>query len=166
MSLRCPSSHFLGLGRLQGFRWLINDRGYANVDPSSGSESCVYGLIYRLSPSDEHTLDLNEGVPVAYTKELLPVEFWASRGGATPIDMTGRAERRQMLVYIDRTRVRDDRPKEEYIYRMNMGIQDGVRQGIPQDYVDQVLRQFIPIRDNAEVEELARRQALKFEDEE
>ena len=166
MSLRCPSSQFLGTGRLQGFRWLINDRGYANIALSSDSGSCVYGLIYSLTPSDEHTLDLNEGVPVAYTKELHSVEFWASRDDATSIDTSEEAERRQMLVYIDRKRTKDDRPKEEYIYRMNMGIQDGEKQGIPHNYIDQVLRKFIPADGGAKAKELARRQALKFEDEE
>ena len=164
MSLRCPSSQFLGVGRLPEYCWIINDRGYANV-VSATSEASVYGLVYSLTPSDEGALDRNEGVPYAYTKEILPVNFWGSKDGSVLVDIGMDAETREVLVYIDRKRTNDDKPKEEYIYRMNMGIKDGVRHGIPRDYVDQVLRKYIPTHGNEELEELARHQALEFKDE-
>jgi hypothetical protein len=31
MQLRCPTSQYLGVARLPNYRWIINDRGYANV---------------------------------------------------------------------------------------------------------------------------------------
>lgn len=164
MSLRCPSSIFMGVGRLPGYRWMINDRGFANVVLSSRPGAEVYGLIYSLTHDDERSLDRNEGVPFAYTKEVLPVDFWPSRGGTCTLDVADKPEQREMLVYIDRKRTEDDRPKEEYIYRINMGIKDGVLEGIPQGYMDRQLRQFIPAEGREEVEELAKRQALCFED--
>lgn len=76
-----------------------------------------------------------------------------------------------MLVYIDRERLSADRPKKEYIYRMNMGIRDAMKMGVPKEYVDEVMRKFIP-DDNKEgeakrksTEEMAMRQALEFVDE-
>jgi len=165
MSLRCPSSILMGVGRLSGYRWMINDRGYANVVLSSRPGAEVYGLIYSLTHDDERGLDRNEGVPFAYTKEVLPVDFWPSKDDSRPLDVMEEAEQREMLVYIDHKRTEDDRPKEEYIHRINMGIKDGVLEGIPQDYMDRQLRQFIPAEGREEVKELAKRQALRFEDE-
>ena len=164
MSLRCHDSIYLGVGRLPGYRWMINNRGYANVVSTSKPGAEVYGLIYSLTRDDERDLDRNEGVPFAYTKELLSVDFWPSKSG-TPLDVMEDYEKREMLVYIDRKRTEDDRPREEYIHRMNMGIRDGVLVGIPRDYVDRQLRPFIPVKGRKEVEEFARQQALRFEDE-
>lgn len=140
-------------------------RGYANIVPSESAKDVVYGLIYDLTPSDEGALDVNEGVPFAYIKETLAVDFWASLDGRCPVDVTREGSKRDMLVYIDRERTEDDKPREEYIFRMNMGIKDGIEAGLPKDYVDRVLRLFIPEAGRKEVEEMARKQALSFQDE-
>ncbi|KAF2226844.1 hypothetical protein BDZ85DRAFT_55379 [Elsinoe ampelina] len=168
MRLRCPESKYLGVGRLNGYKWIINDRGYANVVEVSKDDSITidysYGLVYCLSPSDETRLDGNEGVPVAYTKEYLEVEFWESHDGK-PVDRSEKSEKVKMLVYISRDRTKSDRPKHEYVYRMNQGIRDAVASGVPQAYVDDVLRKYIPDKTDDEVAALAQKQALRFEDE-
>ena len=94
------------------------------------------------------------------------VDFWASEDGKSPVDVTKGGEQRDVLVYIDRNRTTDHKPKKEYIYRMNQGIEDGLKAGIPKDYVDQALRQFIPEKVSEEVKALAIKQASGFEDEE
>lgn len=107
MRRRCPSSVYLGVARLRSngssrWRWVINERGYANVVeiPTSsfvataheGQEQekdgdgdehdendVVYGIVYALPPApsaDEESLDAAEGVPVAYGKEYHAVDFW------------------------------------------------------------------------------------------
>ena len=93
------------------------------------------------------------------------VDFWASKDGNSPIDVTKEGEQCTMLVYIDRNRTTDHKPKDEYVYRMNRGIEDGLKAGIPKDYVDQVMRQFIPEKVSEEVKELAIKQASGFDDE-
>src|SRR3989442_1257277 len=72
MSIRCPTSKYLGVARLNNYRWIINDRGYANVvevaskssgDKGSGEyDNVVFGLVYSLESEDEKRLDKNEGV--------------------------------------------------------------------------------------------------------
>ena len=124
----------------------------------------MYGLVYSLTISDENALDGNEGVPWAYTKETMTVELWASKDGST-VDVAQGGEKKDMLVYIDRKRTDNNQPKEEYIHRMNMGIRDCVTMGIPNTYVEKVMRPFIPEQVRKEVEDLAKRQALSFEDE-
>lgn len=118
MDLRCPTSEYLGIARLNGYKWIINDRGYANVvqvsnhsttedtdEANKGSkeyEHVVFGLVYSLKEEDEKRLDKNEGVPVAYTKEDLPCDFWPSHGGKW-VDVSKKPSKKEdMLVYIDR----------------------------------------------------------------
>jgi hypothetical protein len=169
MTQRCPSSPYLGIARLNGYRWLINNRGYANVaqpvDSDQKDSDVVWGLVYSLEAEDERQLDLNEGVPFAYTKELLTVDYWPASNGSKP-GTDGEAVEKEMLVYIDRKRVEPDKPKKEYVYRMNMGIKDAVGEGMPQSYVDEVMRKFIPDEEDKDVEGFARQQAVFFEDEE
>ena len=192
MALRCPTSQYLGVARLNGYRWIINDRGYANVveittttskfhstpedtpeAPREGTEQIpgkgwevngeealekgkhsdvVFGLVYSLLSNDEARLDKNEGVPIAYTKENLTVDFWSAKTSGQPswVDVTKRPSKvLDMLVYIDRNRTTQDEPKTEYIYRMNRGIEDALKLGVPESYVQGVMREFIPEDDES-----------------
>ncbi|KAI4662597.1 uncharacterized protein J4E79_004888 [Alternaria viburni] len=181
MSTRCPTSKYLGVARLPNYHWIINDRGYANVveSPKQNSTSkssysdVVFGLVYSLLPEDEKRLDKNEGVPVAYTKEMLPCDFWPS-DTEHKVDTSKHPEKKEsMLVYIDRNRVTPDKPRDEYVYRMNQGIADAVKLGVPEGYVRDVMRQYIPAEEDEEgkegerekMAEFARGQAAEFRDE-
>lgn len=168
MLKRCPTSAYLGIARLSGYQWIINDRGYANIVEDSNeihtSPNHVWGLVYSLYKDDEKSLDRNEGVPVAYTKEILDVAFWPAQSDGPP-KVDENPEVVEMLVYIDRKRIEPDKPKKEYIYRMNMGMQDAMREGMPSTYVDNVLRKFIPDVEDDTDEKLAHQQAVAFEDE-
>jgi gamma-glutamylcyclotransferase len=195
MARRCPQSQYIGIARLSGFKWIINSRGYANVvelslstghsdlkenrKDAEDANNVVWGLVYKLSESDEQMLDMNEGVPESYTKEYLPVEFWASQE-PFPAPFEGASDERNridvgantgkkldMLVYIDRKRVEDSVSRKEYVVRMNEGIRDAIAVGVPTTYVDNVLRKFIPddeARATNDVKKLAMKQAGHFED--
>lgn len=179
MHIRCPNSQYMGVARLDDYQWIINDRGYANVvqvstGSGSGYKNVVFGLVYSLTAADEARLDKNEGVPVAYTKERLSCDFWSSDGSHKKVDTYQPPEKSiDMLVYIDRKRVTPDAPRKEYIYRMNRGIEDGVKMGVPEKYIREVMRKFIPEdteqEENKEEErslkELAKAQATQFTDE-
>ena len=192
MHNRCPNSTYLGIARLKNYKWIINERGYANVVEMSDDEYYnyddndneegqaltpydedattsagvtttmkqnykwqVWGLVYSLQPSDEARLDSNEGVPVAYTKEMLKCEFWPASGdqddeSSKVVKMTrAKREKKDLLVYINRDAVTPSKPKEEYVYRMNMGIKDAIKEGVPEGYVEEIMRKYIP-----EVEEV------------
>jgi gamma-glutamylcyclotransferase len=175
MQQRCPTSNYLGIARLNNYRWIINSRGYANVVelPTSSSTTVepeaykdeVWGLIYSLEAKDESNLDKNEGVPTAYTKEDLDIDFWPAQADGKKPDVSQKPKEVAALVYINRKLVTPDKPKKEYIYRMNMGIKDAVDEGVPGKYVEKVMRRFIPEQHEEEIVEVARRQALVFEDE-
>ena len=200
MSTRCPSSTYQGIARLDNYKWIINERGYANIvkvspsssttqtqttpspAPTSRSSSSsssstpdttphVYGLLFHLTTHDERHLDKNEGVPLAYTKEYLPATFWSATSPASKIDITTPPSEtdKRVLVYIDRKRVTPGRPREEYVYRMNRGIEDAVACGVPEEYVSGVIRGFIREyyggKEEGVMGEYAKRQAAEFRDE-
>ncbi|PNP47195.1 hypothetical protein THARTR1_10700 [Trichoderma harzianum] len=167
MRQRCPYSTAVGLGKVTGWRWIINTRGYANIvreedidmegeDDEKGKsrmdedtereqeESQVYGMLYLLPVEDEERLDHYEGVPWAYEKLHIDASWVSNRDG---IDGGQRVEEEltpvKVLAYVDRQRVTEGRPKEEYVERMERGIEDAVENwGMSEEYADRVMRRF------------------------
>lgn len=167
MSYRCPNATFNGIARLKNYTWIINERGYANVVSASPHDE-VWGMVYTLTPSDEERLDRNEGVPYAYTKEMLEADFWPNdaKDLFSAIDVGTIPEKTKMLVYIDRKRTEPDDPREEYIVRLNSGIDDALKVGILPEYVNRVMRKFIPSLNgtvNGELLREAQEQAVEFD---
>ena len=81
MRKRCPESRYMGVAYLHGYKFQINQRGYANIIPSP--DDVVAGLCYLLSAEDERRLDVNEGVAFgAYEKEMLDVELFLAKAVA------------------------------------------------------------------------------------
>ncbi|KAK8104238.1 uncharacterized protein PG998_011271 [Apiospora kogelbergensis] len=154
MRARCPNAVPLGLGHLRGWHWLINERGFANIvkdpvathAPLADSLPGVYGVLYSLPPNDEDVLDMYEGVPTAYEKEILEVDV-VQDGSSGSMEATGFPEgvgSLSALVYIDYHRVKADRPRAEYVSRMNLGIEEARRDwGLPGSYIAHVMREFI-----------------------
>lgn len=167
---RCPHSKYLGIARLPGYRWVINARGSANIvqistshnaestkaqQPSEGGTSdAVWGMVYYLAPSDEAYLDAREHVPGSFTKEILPVQFWSSEHACkapfesatkSRVDVAKDPETVDVLVYINRLKTTPGPPRDEYIMRMNERISDALKVGVPEEYVDKVIRKFIPL---------------------
>ncbi|KAI0506712.1 hypothetical protein F5B22DRAFT_441072 [Xylaria bambusicola] len=179
MQHRCPRSPPVGLAHLTGWTWIINERGYANIvedadksDPNSTSaRPGVYGLVYRLHPDDEATLDGYEGVGYAYEKLMVKIDgasflerdpdqgsSWTAveaspeNGAKKPTQpaeeaaLFGHEEEVELLAYVDPYRVTPSAPKEEYIDRMNLGIKEASKWGLHASYVNEVMRSYIPVR--------------------
>ncbi|KAL6800608.1 hypothetical protein GGI42DRAFT_343489 [Trichoderma sp. SZMC 28013] len=169
MRQRCPYSTAVGLGKVTGWRWIINTRGYANIvregdnidmeenDDDKGKsrmkdgteqvqeDNQVYGMLYLLPVEDEERLDRYEGVPWDYEKLHIEAS-WVSN-----TDRVDGGEQRageeltpvKVLAYVDRQRVTEGRPKEEYVERMERGIEDAVENwGMSEEYADRVMRRF------------------------
>ena len=125
MAIRCPDSNYVSSGKLLGYSWLINTRGYASIKPSK--DDIVLGEIFSLSQKDVDYLDIYENVDDGmYIKSTLSIE--TSSG---PIDC---------LVYIASDNNLGS-PQEEYIHRINSGIKSA---NLPADYVQKSIRPFIP----------------------
>ena len=139
MCHRCPSSTPIGLGYLEDWHWQINSRGYANIVQvpddapitDKPGDNGVYGLLYLLPPADEELLDGYEGVPASYEKVYLPVR-WEKDDYGKPV-----GEMQQVLVYVDTKRTEVGLPWEEYVGRLEKGIDEMVDNwGMDQAYAD------------------------------
>jgi gamma-glutamylcyclotransferase len=155
MASRCPTSVYHSLGVLRGYRWIIGERGYANIvtdavttlSSSSSNENQiqgeeqhgVYGMLYTVQASDELRLDRAEGVPYAYIKRELDVELLSTEGACETGGEVVRA-----LVYVDESRLGEGVCREEYTVRINRGIRDAVGKGMKGWYVERVIRPFVP----------------------
>ena len=125
MKTRCPNHQVIGIGVLKGYRWIISARGYANIVKSKPDE--VYGIVYEISESDEHSLDHCEGVHNGkYRKEMIMIEV--------------NGQSRECLVYIDSIKT-EGNAEEKYIKRINQGI---CNSNLPSEYVNRYIRKFIP----------------------
>lgn len=76
MAWRCPGAEVFGSAALEGYELLFrgNSRrgsGVATIAPKEGSQ--VYGLLWRITPGNEASLDIYEGYPSLYEKETLTV---------------------------------------------------------------------------------------------
>lgn len=179
MAHRCPSAQYIGIARLRYWQWQINQRGYANIveappapyspetakwlGPLMGSEEKpregndkVYGLVYRLEPEDEEKLDKYEDVPESYEKQYIWVEFWGKREGndglGQPVDVKkNKSARVKVLVYVDQKCTENAKPNGTYRYKVNVGIRDALAEGVPQSYVDQYIRPFVPVENEHKV---------------
>lgn len=163
----------LALARIEGWKWIICNRGYANVIPPtelrfrrmeqewgrSSEDGVVYGILYDLSPEDELILDGYEGVdhqaPVGQgqiSPSIRPRE--QGRGDyakwyvpATVEKWFGEGDFQgtvTVLLYVDEESTREGTPNTEYIPRMNRGIEEATALGLPVAWTETVIRRFIP----------------------
>ncbi|KAF7779022.1 hypothetical protein Agabi119p4_3367 [Agaricus bisporus var. burnettii] len=133
VSTHAPDNQFIGLAFLEGWKWIISRRGYANLVQSPGD--VVYGLVYTVSSSDEANLDVFEGVPNMYSKFYLNITMGTQEKPGT---------RHRSLLYIDGN-FKDPAPApQDYIVRMNEVIEECRKLGMPEGYIETYLRTFIP----------------------
>jgi len=158
MRSRCPTSKYHSFGFLPNYKWIIGERGYANViktpPPTDNQESptpehVVYGMLYVLEDQDEENLDIAEGVPYAYYKRELDIELVSkdSENGGQVV---------KALVYVDERRLGEGICKEEYVHRMNRGIRDAKSKGLEDEWVRRYIRPFVreeEVTDDGEVED-------------
>ena len=81
MAYRCPDARVIGPVTLDGyeltFRGRANGIGVANIEPKEGAS--VPGLLWRITPKCEESLDRYEGAPRLYVQQDVTVRD--SRGG-------------------------------------------------------------------------------------
>lgn len=85
MAWRCPGAEVFGPAVLEGYELLFrgNSRrgsGVATIAPKKGSR--VYGLLWKITPGNEQSLDIYEGYPSLYEKETLLVRTPNSKSWA------------------------------------------------------------------------------------
>ncbi|KAF4614336.1 hypothetical protein G7Y89_g15401 [Cudoniella acicularis] len=166
MSQRCPTSSYYALGTLHRYRWIIGERGYANVVSCSPSSSASLLRVTNRGTEDSGTgnedgtmeedgcgneekvigmlyLLSEEDEEYLDTAEGVP---YAYTKHMLPISLSSpspETQTVQALVYVDEKRLGHGICKEEYVARMNRGIKDAVEKGMSEVYVREVLRKWV-----------------------
>lgn len=104
MARRCPTATIVGTTILKDWRLLFN--GPASIERCEGYQVPV--LIWDIKPNDERSLDIYEGYPSYYRKEMLEIEVNDQKVDA--------------MVYIMNTN-RESRPSIGYYNVLNQGYE-------------------------------------------
>ena len=72
MEHRCPDALLVGPVTLQNYELQFRGSGFATVAPKK--DCVVHGLLWKLTPSCEQSLDRYEGYPRHYIKEAVTLE--------------------------------------------------------------------------------------------
>ena len=73
MDYRCPDATVVGPVVLENYELLFRRGGFATIAPKEGGR--VHGLLWSITPECERSLDLYEGYPRFYGKEMMDVEL-------------------------------------------------------------------------------------------
>ena len=110
MAKRCPTAEVIKVTYLQNYRLMFRGKGtaVATIEKRQGSKVPI--LIWRLQPNDEHNLDIYEGYPHLYRKEMLKV--------------TVNGKRVQAMVYIMNAAAHPyDTPSRSYFETIRQGYE-------------------------------------------
>lgn len=148
MKQRCPDSLFISLARLPGWRWIINETGYANIVPGNADDE-VWGSLSFLSYRDEVALDESEGVQFGhYDKMKLKVR-------RVPQDIAGEewkageGEEVEAVAYVNPRLVTEGRIEEAYVVFVRKAIKDAKSCGMPEAYAEKYMRKYLPQEDDS-----------------
>ena len=77
MAHRCPGAKIVGTGKIEGYNLLFRGRAYSAVATveKGRPKSTVPVLVWEINKRHEEALDIYEGFPNLYTKELIPVQM-------------------------------------------------------------------------------------------
>ena len=120
MAYRCPTAQVLGKTELAGYGLLFRGGRHsavATVEPLDGGKVPV--LLWKLKPRDEHALDIYEGWPSFYRKEIHEVEL----GG----------EKVDAMVYVMNDGHEYGGPSSAYLNTIREGYESA---GFDMDYLD------------------------------
>lgn len=74
MKFRCPTAKLIVTGTIKGYELLFrgtNGSAVATIEPEAGSMVPV--VLWKIAPKDEEKLDIYEGFPRLYRKEMVRV---------------------------------------------------------------------------------------------
>ena len=110
MRFRCVSARPVGHGVLEGYKLVFRGGayGYLTVEPCEGS-SVPIG-VWEIDELDEHNLDLYEGYPEFYRKEIVKIPVTRFKSSDSSV-----AEEIEGMIYLMNDGYKFARPTNDYI---------------------------------------------------
>ena len=120
MHQRCPAAQDRGMARLDGWRFLVNQEGYATLIPDQSAY--VLGVLWSLTSACEAALDDYEEITTGlYTKAYIEIQDTSA------------------FVYLA-TNTLPGHPRVGYLEAI---IAEAYRRGFDQDYITQDLKRWM-----------------------
>lgn len=133
MRFRCVSARPAGHGVLEGYKLVFRGGayGYLTVEPCEGS-SVPIG-VWEIDELDEHNLDLYEGYPEFYRKEIvkIPVTRFKPANSSATEEIEG-------MIYLMNDGYKFARPTSDYIRTCINGYADFL---LDTDYLDKAIEE-------------------------
>lgn len=148
---RCPGALYIGLARLQAWRFIISETGFGNIVPGK-DDDVVYGSLHFLTRQHEAALDKSEEVPNWHQKKNIKVTRLAAKQEAGDIQLVDLDEI-EVMTYIDFERTTEGHISKEYIFLMRKALADGIKCGVPAEYFQKYLQKFLPEDDTVGLDE-------------
>ena len=131
MAVRCPDAQVVEPAVLENYELLFrgNDRDYgvATIRPKEGCQ--VHGLLWKISPECERSLDHYEGYPYLYEKQKIPLTTKSGQQVSAMVYVMTREKERMPSM-----------PTRGYF----TGILEGFQQnGLPEKSLEQALNNLI-----------------------
>ena len=120
MSHRCPGATLVGPARMPGHKFVINSRGVATM--VTDNSRAVHGILWRITESDEKSLDEYEGVR------------WGTYVKVTTTVETSKSDSVSALVYVARDNT-EGASRPGYLERIVAAAQF---HSLPEAYVEEL----------------------------
>ena len=95
MAYRCPDASVVGPVFLDNYELLFRRGGFATIAPKEGER--VHGLLWSLTPQCERSLDIYEGYPRFYDKQMVTVRDGEGRSLSVMVYIMDERFREPML---------------------------------------------------------------------
>jgi len=133
--------HFVGLARLDGWKWIVSEGGkpgVVHVGDSIGSAGVVFGILWEVK---ENVVEILRGGRQTETVDVVRVEADQSVGWGIPRELEEGEEISGVFVF----RGGENGALEERdVVGMNRAIVEAQSEGMPMGWVGAVLRKWVP----------------------
>lgn len=140
---RCPGSLYVGVSRLQGWKFIITELGFGNI-VRAGDDDVVYGSLYFLTRQHEKALDQAELIKVGeddhrtwHVKQNVKVQRISESGNVEGDEV-------EAMTYIDVDRTVPGIASKENLTFLRRAVDDGVQCGVPKAYFDKYWKHYLP----------------------
>lgn len=136
MLFRCPSARPIGRGVLEGYKLVFKGGAYGYLTVEPCEKSSVPIGVWKIDELDEHNLDLYEGYPGLYRKEIVKIPVTRFKPINSPV--TEEAEEIEGMIYLMNDGYKFARPTEDYVEVCLNGYTDF---SLDIDYLDKAIEE-------------------------
>ena len=133
MRFRCVSARPVGHGVLEGYKLVFRGGAYGYLTVESCEGSSVPIGVWEIDELDEHNLDLYEGYPEFYRKEIVKIPVTKFKSSDSSV-----AEEIEGMIYLMNDGYKFARPTSDYIITCMNGYADFL---LDTDYLDKAIKE-------------------------